>query len=100
MLSRSFRLARQFGLWTKVPTAPADSILGLNEAFKKATADNKVNLTVGAYRDENGNPWILPSVKEAIKEFEKSKYNLEYLPINGTFPPGTDSSVNRSHNRG
>lgn len=27
----------------------------------------KVNLGIGAYRDENGKPWILPSVREAEK---------------------------------
>lgn len=35
-----------------VPLAPADPILGVTEAFKKDTNPNKINLGVGAYRDD------------------------------------------------
>jgi aspartate aminotransferase len=44
---------------------PPDAILGVTEAFKKSTNPKKMNLGVGAYRDENGKPWVLPSVKQA-----------------------------------
>ena len=27
----------------------------------------KVNLTIGAYKDENGDSWILPCIREATK---------------------------------
>lgn len=30
----------------------------------KDTDSKKVNLSIGAYRDNDGKPWILPSVKE------------------------------------
>lgn len=50
-----------------MPLAPADPILGLNTLFKNDKDPRKVNLGVGAYRDENGKPWILPSVREASK---------------------------------
>ena len=29
----------------------------------KDSDPNKVNLSIGAYRDNEGKPWILPSVK-------------------------------------
>lgn len=42
---------------------PPDAILGVTEAFKRDTNPKKMNLGVGAYRDDNGKPFILPSVK-------------------------------------
>jgi len=36
----------------------------VNEAFKADKSPKKVNLSIGAYRDDNGKPWILPSVKK------------------------------------
>jgi hypothetical protein len=48
--------------WTGVEMGPPDAILGVTEAFKKDSNPNKVNLGVGAYRDDNGKPYILPSV--------------------------------------
>lgn len=41
---------------------PPDAILGVTEAFKKDTNPKKINLGVGAYRDDNGKPFVLPSV--------------------------------------
>ena len=42
---------------------PPDAILGLTEAFKSCPDPKKVNLGVGAYRDDNGKPFVLPSVR-------------------------------------
>ena len=70
-----------------VEQAPVDAILGVSLAFQKCTAENKLNLGVGAYRDENGKPWVLPTVKAAEQELfaqqEAGKINKEYLPIDG-----------------
>ena len=41
---------------------PPDAILGVTEAFKKDKNPKKMNLGVGAYRDDNNKPFILPSV--------------------------------------
>lgn len=41
---------------------PPDVILGVTEAFKKDSSPKKINLGVGAYRDDNGKPFLLPSV--------------------------------------
>lgn len=43
---------------------PPDAILGVTEAYKKDTNPKKVNLGVGAYRDDSGKPFLLPSVKQ------------------------------------
>lgn len=50
--------------WSNVPMGPPDVILGISEAYKRDTNSNKVNLGVGAYRDDDGKPFILPSVKK------------------------------------
>jgi len=43
---------------------PPDAILGVTEAYKRDTNPKKINLGVGAYRDDNGKPYVLPSVKQ------------------------------------
>lgn len=42
-------------------------LLGVTEAFKADKDSRKINLGVGAYRDGNGKPYILPSVKKVRK---------------------------------
>lgn len=60
----------------------ADSFSGVTEAFKADSSPKKINLGVGAYRDENGAPYVLPSVK-AAEEILAGKNDKEYLPITG-----------------
>lgn len=50
--------------WSHVELGPPDPILGVTEAFKRDTNPKKMNLGVGAYRDDNNKPFILPSVKK------------------------------------
>jgi len=49
-----------------VEMGPPDAILGVTEAYKKDTNPKKINLGVGAYRDDNGKPFVLPSVKQVM----------------------------------
>jgi aspartate/tyrosine/aromatic aminotransferase len=60
----------------------------LNTLFAADTNPKKVALAVGAYRDENGKPWILPSVRKAedIISADLAKYNKEYPPQPGYAP--------------
>lgn len=46
-----------------VPQAPEDPLFGLMAAFRRDTDPKKVDLGIGAYRDNNAKPWILPVVK-------------------------------------
>lgn len=62
---------------------PPDPILGLTEAFNKDTDPRKVNLGVGAYRGDNGKPYILPSVREAEEALLAKDLNHEYAGISG-----------------
>ena len=67
---------------------PPDPILGVTEAFKRDTNPKKMNLGVGAYRDDNGKPFILPSVKMVLihiayhiyflKNYKQSSYSLQH----------------------
>ncbi len=47
-----------------VPRAAEDPLFGLMAAYKKDTFDKKVDLGIGAYRDDNAKPWVLPVVKK------------------------------------
>ena len=70
-------------IWAKVDMAPADPILGLNDAFQKDTRPEKSLLGMGAYRDDAGKPYILPCVKTAEERIMANKMNHEYASIDG-----------------
>jgi aspartate/tyrosine/aromatic aminotransferase len=44
--------------------APPDPIIGVNTAFNADTDAKKVNLGVGAYRDDNSKPYIFNVVRK------------------------------------
>lgn len=81
--SRLPATVRTASVWAKVPAGPPDPILGITEAFKADTSPRKVNLGVGAYRDEDGKPYVLPSVRKAEGILHEHKKDREYLPITG-----------------
>lgn len=62
---------------------PKDPILGVNEAYKADPNPEKLNFGVGAYRDDDGKPVVLPSVREAERRVFEQKLNHEYDPIIG-----------------
>lgn len=70
-------------MWQNVEAAPADSILGLTEAFKSDTNPKKVNLGVGVYKDEDGKTPVLKCVKAAEKVLLEKEGSKSYLPIPG-----------------
>ena len=49
--------------WSHVQEAPPDPILGLSQAFAADEHPKKINLGVGAYRDDQGKPFVLGCVK-------------------------------------
>ncbi|KLO12635.1 aspartate aminotransferase [Schizopora paradoxa] len=70
--------------WATVPLAPPDSIFKLTAGFKADAYPQKVNLGVGAYRDDNSKPWVLPVVKKATEILlNDPALDHEYLPITG-----------------
>lgn len=70
-------------IWEDVPMGPPDSILGIAQAYKACADPRKVNVAVGAYRNSEGNPWVLPSVRQAERLLFDQNENKEYLPIDG-----------------
>lgn len=78
---------RTFGFgnsaWGAVEQAPADPVLGVNDAFKKDPNPNKQLLGVGAYRDDNGKPYILPCVTRAEEIILERHMDHEYSTIDG-----------------
>lgn len=70
-------------LFSAVEMAPRDPILGLNEAFNADTRQNKVNLGVGVYYNEEGRIPLLRAV--AAAEMARLELNAPrgYLPIEG-----------------
>jgi hypothetical protein len=55
--------------------------------YNADTFEKKLNLGVGAYRDADGKPWVLPVVMKAerkiLAQIEDGSLNHEYLPIGG-----------------
>eukprot|EP01088_Endostelium_zonatum_P009292 TRINITY_DN22489_c0_g1_i1.p1 TRINITY_DN22489_c0_g1~~TRINITY_DN22489_c0_g1_i1.p1 ORF type:complete len:411 (-),score=101.89 TRINITY_DN22489_c0_g1_i1:26-1258(-) len=71
-------------MWDSIPLGPDDPILGMNTAYNKDTSKDKINLGVGAYRTEEGVPYVMNVVKKAEERLLHSKtVNKEYLSIGG-----------------
>ncbi|KAF8856349.1 hypothetical protein BDZ45DRAFT_675580 [Acephala macrosclerotiorum] len=53
-------------------------------AYRSDSFDKKVDLGIGAYRDDNAKPWVLPVVHKADELLRNDpSLNHEYLPIAG-----------------
>ncbi|KAE8442054.1 Aspartate aminotransferase, mitochondrial [Mollisiaceae sp. DMI_Dod_QoI] len=81
-IARSSIAVRSESTWAKVPQGPP-AILGITEAFKADSFPEKINLGVGAYRDDQGKPYVLPSVREAEGKVVSALLNKEYAGITG-----------------
>ncbi|MBP8921303.1 MAG: aminotransferase class I/II-fold pyridoxal phosphate-dependent enzyme, partial [Micropruina sp.] len=78
-------------LFSAVPLAPRDPILGLTEAFRADTNPNKVNLGVGVYQDATGTLPLLECVRRAEQRLAADPKPRGYLPIDGL--PGYTKAV-------
>lgn len=58
-----------------------DAIFKVTKDYLADTDPRKVNVGAGTYRDENGKPWILPSVRMAKEVVANAGH--EYSPILG-----------------
>ena len=88
----TFQAARAASTWANVPQGPPDAILGITEAFKADSFEKKINLGVGAYRDDKGKPYVLPSVRSAEEKVIAARLNKEYAGITGV-PEFTKAAV-------
>eukprot|EP00597_Dinobryon_sp_UTEXLB2267_P005035 CAMPEP_0170067586 /NCGR_PEP_ID=MMETSP0019_2-20121128/6872_1 /TAXON_ID=98059 /ORGANISM="Dinobryon sp., Strain UTEXLB2267" /LENGTH=405 /DNA_ID=CAMNT_0010275001 /DNA_START=46 /DNA_END=1263 /DNA_ORIENTATION=- len=78
--------------------APIDKILGINDQCKADTFPLKVNLCVGAYRDEKGNSVVLKSVREAEHRVIGKKLDKEYTAITG-LPSFVEKAIELAYGR-
>lgn len=65
----------------KFPKIQEDEIFKLKAEFESDPRKEKINGGIGVYLDDKGKPYILPTVKKAIKRLEFSNFN--YLPLSG-----------------
>ncbi|MFQ6024581.1 MAG: amino acid aminotransferase [Acidiferrobacterales bacterium] len=70
-------------MFENISPAPADTILGLTEAFEKDSNPAKINLGAGVYQDDEGQTPILKSVKAAEAIILERANTKSYLPISG-----------------
>jgi len=60
-----------------------DPIVEILDLYSKCENSEKVNLTIGAYRNENLQPIVFECVKQAEKEIFEEGFSREYLPFLG-----------------
>lgn len=70
-------------IFTDMLLAPADPILGLNDAFNADPRQDKVNLGVGIYKTDAGLTPVLSSVKKAEALLLTEEKTKNYLGIEG-----------------
>src|SRR5215475_5487272 len=75
--------ATGLAMFDTLPLAPPDAILGLADAFKQDPNPQKINLSVGVYKDEQGSTPILACVKEAERRLLANEKSKGYLSIEG-----------------
>lgn len=62
----------------EVPQAPEDPLFGLMTAYRKDSSEKKVDLGIGAYRDHDAKPWVLPVVKKVHYCIQRSNSELTH----------------------
>lgn len=65
---RTLLMQRFSSKFAKIPMAPVDPILGTALAYNADKDANKVNLGVGAYRDDNEKPYVFKTVRKVEQE--------------------------------
>lgn len=67
-----------------VPMGPPVEIFAITKACVDDPYEHKVNLGIGAYRTNEGKPWVLPVVRAAEKAIANDEsMNKEYLAVLG-----------------
>ena len=70
-------------MFESAPVNPPDAIFGLMEEFRADPNPEKINLTVGMYKDDSGQTPVMQSVKAAKKRIFDDGASHVYLPIDG-----------------
>lgn len=68
--------------FSNVQLAPPVAVFKLSADYRADSNSKKINLGVGAYRTNAGEPWVLPVVSKVEKQLASDDtLNHEYLPI-------------------
>jgi aspartate/tyrosine/aromatic aminotransferase len=78
---------------------PPTVIFHLTARYKADTHPRKLNLGVGAYRDETLKPYVFSAVRKAEQAVVNAGFDKEYLPITGS-PAFTVRDHRRRRGRG
>ncbi|KAI8581257.1 hypothetical protein K450DRAFT_233884 [Umbelopsis ramanniana AG] len=83
-LTSHMQSSQDVSFFQQIPQAAPDAIFHLTAQYQADTDPRKVNVGVGAYRDDNLKPYILPVVKKADSIlFHNQNLDHEYQPIAG-----------------
>ncbi|KAH9736880.1 Aspartate aminotransferase [Citrus sinensis] len=85
--------SRTVGWWDHVAPAAKDPINGVTEAFLADPSPFKINLGVGAYRDDKGRPVVLQCVREAEAKIAGSEFLTKMVEESVKLVYGKDSDV-------
>jgi len=69
--------------FANVPLEPPNPILGVSRLCNQDSSPEKIDLVIGAYRDEHGKPKVLDCVREAEDIVHAKKFDHEYLGQDG-----------------
>nr|BBA45747.1 glutamate oxaloacetate transaminase, cytoplasmic [Pachyrhynchus infernalis] len=70
--------------FSSVEQGPPIEVFALTKQYTEDNFPQKVNLGAGAYRTDEGKPWVLPVVRAAEKALANDEtLNKEYLPVLG-----------------
>ncbi|CRK85639.1 Aspartate aminotransferase [Candidatus Providencia siddallii] len=70
-------------MFEKIVFAPDDPILSVSDSFNNDLRKNKINLSVGVYRDFTGKVSVLDVVKKTEKFLLRNENSKNYLSIDG-----------------
>ena len=68
-------------MFSSLTPLPKDQLFLLYNEYLKDPNPQKVNLGIGLYMDDQGDPYVFPSVQKAMKEIDTT--NCNYDPISG-----------------
>jgi len=78
-------------MFEKLETLPPDPILGLSAAFREDPSPDKVDLSVGVYKDRSGTTPVMAAVREAERAILDAQSTKVYLPPAGV--PGFREAI-------
>lgn len=81
--------------FTEVPLLPPDPIFGIVQELSQDPRNEKMNLCMGVYRDDDGDPVLFDVVRDVESRYLEVEESKDYLPLQGdhTFCDNTNALV-------